>query len=72
MIGARGNGKSTLSAELITAIVRADVYQYFDWATNELHLVSRNSEAPLTDKEKELIRVHLGIHMVPYKLIFDN
>lgn len=72
MIGARGNGKSTLSAELITAIIRADVYQHIDLTTNELHLVSRNSEAPLTDTEKEAIRVHLGIHTVPYKVVFDN
>lgn len=72
MIVARGNGKSTLSAELIEAIVRADVYQHFDWMTNELHLVSRNLEAPLTEAEKERIRVHLGIHMIPYKVVFDN
>lgn len=60
------------SDEIVAAITRADVYQYFKWKTEELHFVSRNLEAPLTDKEKEAIRVHLEIHMVPYKVVFDN
>lgn len=72
MIGARGNGKSTLSAKLIEVLLRADVYQYFNWQTLELHFVSRNAEAPLTDEEKGLIRNHLGFHMYPYSVVFDN
>ena len=72
MIAARGNGKSTLSAKLIETLLRADVYQYFNWQTFEFHLVSRNAEAPLTNEEKELIRSHLGFHMYPYQIVFDN
>ena len=72
MIAARGNGKSALSARLMEAVIRADVHQYFDWKTNELHLVSCNLDAPLTDKEKEAIRFSFSIRMIPYGVVFDN
>lgn len=72
IVCARGNGKSSLGVKLTTAIIRANVYQYFDPLRDEIHFISKSSLAPLTDEEKELITATLGIHMCPYKVVFDN
>lgn len=58
--------------DIIDSIKRADVYRYHDWKTNIMHLVSRNFEEPLTDKEKDRITFHLGLTGFPFKVIFDN
>ena len=70
--GARANGKSSISMILCEAVARADVYQWFDWRDSTVHFYSKNQSAPLTDEEKRLLRNHLGIHMYPFKVVFDD
>ena len=72
MANARGNGKSSITAELCEAIVRADVYQCFDFWTSTVHFYSRNQSAPLTKEEKLLIRKLLGQRMPTLRVIFDD
>lgn len=53
LVAARGNQKSSLSVKLCEAVIRADVYQWFDVRTNTVHFYSMNKDAPLTDEEKK-------------------
>ena len=69
---ARGSGKTSMTYRLCEAMIRADVYQHYDPMTRTLHFASMNQEAPLTDEEKTAIVNHLGIHMLPYEVVFDN
>lgn len=61
-----------IPTDIINAMKRADVFQYHDWETDTIHLVSRNFEEPLTDEEKFEIVNHLTMRMLPFKVIFDN
>lgn len=64
--------KKTVEQKLIEAVERAEVYRYFNWKSQKLHMVSRNLDAPLTDEEKEAIRAHFDFWMVPFEIVFDN
>ena len=72
LVAARGNGKSSLSVKLCEAVIRADVYQWFDVRTNTVHFYSMNEDAPLTDEEKGLIMSHLGKSTCPLRVVFEN
>ena len=72
LVAARGNGKSSLSVKLCEAVIRADVYQWFDVRTNTVHFYSMNKDAPLTDEEKGLIMRSLGKSTCPIRVIFED
>lgn len=61
-----------ISKAIIDSLRRADVFQYYDWQTDTVHLVSMNFDAPLTDDEKFKIVNHLTMRLFPLKVIFDN
>lgn len=61
-----------ISQGIIDSLRRADVFQYHDWKTDTVHLVSRNFEEPLTDDEKFEIVNHLTMRLFPLKVVFDN
>ena len=61
-----------ISQGIIDSLRRADVFQYHDWKTDTIHLVSRNFEEPLTDNEKFEIVNHLAMRLFPLKVVFDN
>lgn len=63
---------SKIPQPLIKAIERADVYRYYDHCANAIHLVSKNIEAPLSDKEKRRILEHCIYGGLPYGIVFDN
>lgn len=58
--------------DIIDALKRADVFQYHDWRSEAIHLVSRNFEEPLTAEEKERIQIHLALRGFPLEIVFDN
>ena len=72
MVAARGNGKSSINIKLCEAVVRADVYQSFDFWTNTVHFYSRNQKEPLTKEEKYLIRKLLAKGMPTLRVVFDD
>ena len=58
--------------DIIDSLKRADVFQYHDWRSETIHLVSRNFKESLTDEEKERILIHLALRGFPLKVVFDN
>lgn len=69
---ARGNGKSSMSEQLCEAIIRADVYQRFDFFKTTVYFYSQNQEAPLTDEEKSQIINHIHSIMPGLKVAFEE
>lgn len=72
VVAARGNGKSSISMKLCEAVIRADVYQSFDFWTSTVHFYSRNQSAPLTPEEKLLIRKYIGLRIPTLRVVFDD
>ena len=72
IVAARGNGKSSITMKLCEAVVRADVYQRYDFWTGTVYFYSNNQSAPLTDEEKTLIRNLIVSRIPTLKVVFED
>lgn len=71
-IHARGNGKSSTDAQLIEAIIRADLQQRFDLYNCTVYFHSNNREVPFTEEEKSLLRGRLVSAMPGLTVVFEE
>lgn len=58
--------------KVLEAVRRANVYQYANMETRELHFVSRNITAALTDEEKAEIAQIIKSEDIGFEVVFDN
>lgn len=58
--------------DLYSALVRAKVWFQADRINFIMYITSRNSDAPLTPKEKCRLVEILNFNDCPYKIVFDN
>lgn len=68
----KSNGMSLTDTQLCEAIVRADLYQRFDFWTGTVYLYSNNQAEPLTDLEKSLLMRHLVSRIPSLKVVFED
>ena len=61
-----------ISKGIFDSLRRADVFQYHDWRSDKMHLVSMNINEPLTAEEKERILFHPALRGFPLEVVFDN
>ena len=61
------------SEDFYEALVRAKVWFSVNRVNDTLRVTSRNSDAPLTDAEKNRLRFILTTHgNCPFEIVFDN
>ena len=72
MLPARGNVKSLGDAQLYEAIIRADLYQRFDFWACTVYFYSNNQKEPLTEEEKYLLRNRLVSTMPRLNVVFED
>lgn len=62
----------SLTPQLAAAVVRADVYQLFDYLNLTVHFYSNNQAEPLTEEEKYLIRQWFGRTVPNIAIVFED
>ena len=71
-VSARENGKTARTRFLCEAVIRAEVFQWFDFLKSTVHFISRNEEVPLTEIEKSMLEYELKRSVPTLKVVFDN
>lgn len=62
----------SLTPQLAAAVVRADLYQWFDYFNLTVHFYSNNQAEPLTEEEKYLIRQWLWRTVPNITVVFED